>query len=165
MHREADAVSIKIRVRSADSAQNRGNALTSHFLAFEAHDMHCGASPDMTRCRLWLLMNDPIFIYFFCSFLGISRSAELLGCETTSLLKDPLCSTPLVAVNLLVAASVLSPHLSLQGGSEVSLHPHFESTIPCMEQSGMELPGDLVVRSSAASLEPSKTKSEISNLS
>lgn len=108
MHREADAVSIKIRVRSADSAQNRGNALTSHFLAFEAHDMHCGASPDMTRCRLWLLMNDPIFIYFFCSFLGISRSAELLGCETTSLLKDPLCSTSLVAVNLLVAASVLS---------------------------------------------------------
>lgn len=110
-------------------------------------------------------MNDPIFIYFFCSFLGISRSAELLGCETTSLLKDPLCSTPLVAVNFLVAASVLSSHLSLQGGSEIFLHPHFESTIPCMEQSGMELPGDLVVRSSAASLEPSKTKSEISNLS
>lgn len=36
VHREADAVSIKIRARSVGSAQNRGNALTSHFLAFEA---------------------------------------------------------------------------------------------------------------------------------
>lgn len=119
----------------------------------------------MTHCRLWLLMNDPIFIYFFCSFLGISRSAELLGCGTTSLLKVPLCSTPFVAVNLSVAASILSSHLSLQGGFGISLHPHFESTVPSVEQSEMEFPGNLVVRSSPAALELSKTKSEISTLS
>ena len=34
--RKADAVSIKIRARSVDSSPAEGNALTSHFLAFEA---------------------------------------------------------------------------------------------------------------------------------
>lgn len=43
VRRKAAAVSIKIRTRSADSSQTQGNALTSHFLAFEARGTDCGA--------------------------------------------------------------------------------------------------------------------------
>lgn len=43
VQRKADAVSIKIRARSVDSSQNQGNALTSHFLAFEAYNTYCSA--------------------------------------------------------------------------------------------------------------------------
>lgn len=88
----------------------------------------------------------PNFYLFLFFFLDISRSWELLGCGTKSLLKIPSWWTSFTAVSLTVAASMLLSRLSFQGWSRISLHPHFRGLSQCLTwwHSGNELPRDMV---------------------